>query len=157
TIDTRARMTRTATVLMRGGGQDASGEPDGAGRSVFVAGRRGRQLVRFAHSNSRPLLPAGSSSDASATPRPARRKHPDHHRAGWPSSRERLRTCEWHTGPSLCLGSGSVRGRSCAVISTSDFKRGLRIQIDGDPYVILDVHVQSPSARGASSLSKIKV
>lgn len=43
------------------------------------------------------------------------------------------------------------------MISTGDFKRNLRIQIDGEPYVILDVHVQSPSARGASSLSKIKV
>ena len=43
------------------------------------------------------------------------------------------------------------------MISTSDFKRNLRIQIDGEPYVILDVHVQSPSARGASSLSKIRV
>jgi elongation factor P len=44
-----------------------------------------------------------------------------------------------------------------SMISTSDFKRGLRVQIDGEPFVILDVHVQSPSARGASSLSKIKV
>ena len=43
------------------------------------------------------------------------------------------------------------------MISTGDFKRGLRILLDGDPYSILDVHVQSPSARGASSLSKIKV
>jgi elongation factor P len=43
------------------------------------------------------------------------------------------------------------------MISTSDFKRNLRIQIDGEPFVILNVHVQSPSARGASSLSKIKV
>jgi elongation factor P len=43
------------------------------------------------------------------------------------------------------------------MISTSDFKRGLRILVEGDPYVILDVHVQSPSARGASSLSKLKV
>jgi elongation factor P len=43
------------------------------------------------------------------------------------------------------------------VISTGDFKRGLRILIDGDPFTILDVHVQSPSARGASSLSKIRV
>ena len=42
------------------------------------------------------------------------------------------------------------------MLSTSDFKRGVRIQIDGDPFVILDVHVQSPSARGASSLSKIR-
>src|SRR5262249_20412393 len=43
------------------------------------------------------------------------------------------------------------------MISTGDFKRGLRILVDGDPYVILDVHVQSPSARGASSLSKLKM
>jgi elongation factor P len=43
------------------------------------------------------------------------------------------------------------------MLSTGDFKRGLRILIEGDPYVILDVHVQSPSARGASSLSKLKV
>jgi elongation factor P len=43
------------------------------------------------------------------------------------------------------------------MIPTGDFKRGLRILIDGDPYVILDVHVQSPSARGASSLTKVKV
>jgi elongation factor P len=43
------------------------------------------------------------------------------------------------------------------VIATGDFKRGLRVLLDGDPFVILDVHVQSPSARGASSLSKIRV
>ena len=43
------------------------------------------------------------------------------------------------------------------MVSTSDFKKHLRILIDGDPYSILDVHVQSPSARGASSLSKIRV
>jgi elongation factor P len=43
------------------------------------------------------------------------------------------------------------------VLSTGDFKRGLRILVDGDPYVILDVFVQTPSARGASSLTKVKV
>ncbi len=43
------------------------------------------------------------------------------------------------------------------MISTSDFKRGIRIQLDGEPFVILDVHVQPPSARGASSLTKVKV
>ena len=43
------------------------------------------------------------------------------------------------------------------MISTGDFKRGLRILLDGDPWVILDVHVQTPSARGASSLSKLKM
>jgi elongation factor P len=43
------------------------------------------------------------------------------------------------------------------VLSTGDFKRGLRVLLDGDPWVILDVHVQTPSARGASSLTKVKV
>lgn len=43
------------------------------------------------------------------------------------------------------------------MISTADFKRHLRVMIDGDPYTILEVAVQSPSARGASSISKIKV
>lgn len=43
------------------------------------------------------------------------------------------------------------------MFTTADFKRHLRILIDGDPYTILDVAMQSPSARGASSISKIKV
>ena len=42
------------------------------------------------------------------------------------------------------------------MITTSDFKKGLRILIDGDPYTILECIVQTPSARGASSLAKIK-
>lgn len=43
------------------------------------------------------------------------------------------------------------------VITTSDFKRGLRILLDAEPYVILDVHAQSPSARGAATITKLKV
>lgn len=43
------------------------------------------------------------------------------------------------------------------MLSTGDFKRGLRILVDGDPWVILDVFVQTPSARGASSLTKVKL
>jgi elongation factor P len=43
------------------------------------------------------------------------------------------------------------------VITTADFKRGLRILLDNDPYVILDVHAQSPSARGAATITKLKV
>ena len=33
----------------------------------------------------------------------------------------------------------------------------MRVELDGDPYVVLDVHFQSPSARGASTLVKAKV
>ena len=43
------------------------------------------------------------------------------------------------------------------VITTSDFKRGLRILLESEPYVILDVHAQSPSARGAATITKLKV
>jgi elongation factor P len=43
------------------------------------------------------------------------------------------------------------------MLNASDFKRGLRVELDGDPYTVLDVHFQSPSARGASTLVKAKV
>ena len=41
--------------------------------------------------------------------------------------------------------------------TTSDLKKGLRIQIDGDPYTVLEVTSQSPSARGAATLVKTKL
>ena len=43
------------------------------------------------------------------------------------------------------------------MLTASEFKRGGRIELEGDPYVIMDLHVQSPSARGASTLVKAKV
>jgi len=43
------------------------------------------------------------------------------------------------------------------MLTASEFKRGLRIEIDGDPYAVLDVHFQTPSARGASTLVKARV
>jgi elongation factor P len=43
------------------------------------------------------------------------------------------------------------------MISTSDFKRGLLVEIDGQPFQILDVAVQSPTARGANTLVKVKL
>ena len=43
------------------------------------------------------------------------------------------------------------------MLSLGELKRGTRILIEQDPYLILDLHVQSPSARGASSLTKLKV
>jgi len=42
------------------------------------------------------------------------------------------------------------------MITTSEFKRGLVIQIDGAPCLILDVAFQSPSARGANTMVKTK-
>lgn len=42
------------------------------------------------------------------------------------------------------------------MLTTADFKRGLVIQIDNAPCLILDVAVQSPSARGGNTLVKTK-
>jgi len=41
--------------------------------------------------------------------------------------------------------------------STSDLKRGMRIEHEGDPYVVEDIKTQSPSARGAATLIKTKL
>jgi elongation factor P len=42
------------------------------------------------------------------------------------------------------------------MITTSDFKRGLVIKIDGAPCMIVDVTFQSPSARGANTMVKTR-
>ncbi len=43
------------------------------------------------------------------------------------------------------------------MLTTSDFKKGIRILIDGAPFVLVDYTVQSPTARGSSTLVKCKV
>jgi elongation factor P len=43
------------------------------------------------------------------------------------------------------------------MISTGDFKRGLLIEVEGQPYQILDVAVQTPTARGGNTLVKVKM
>ena len=43
------------------------------------------------------------------------------------------------------------------MISTTDFKRGARILVDGDPYTLEDYSVQTPSARGAATLVRCKL
>lgn len=42
------------------------------------------------------------------------------------------------------------------MFTTSDFKKGLVIQLDGAPCILLDVTVVSPSARGANTMVKTK-
>ncbi len=42
------------------------------------------------------------------------------------------------------------------MLTTSDFKRGLVIQLDGAPCSLMDIHFQSPSARGGNTLVKTK-
>lgn len=41
--------------------------------------------------------------------------------------------------------------------TTSDFKKGLRIELEGEPFVIVDVTTQTPSARGAATLVKTRL
>jgi elongation factor P len=41
--------------------------------------------------------------------------------------------------------------------TASELRRGGRVEIDGEPYTVLDVHFQSPSARGAATLVKTRV
>ena len=41
--------------------------------------------------------------------------------------------------------------------NASELRRGGRVELDGDPYVVLDVHFQTPSARGAATLVKTRV
>ncbi len=43
------------------------------------------------------------------------------------------------------------------MITTGDFKKGTRVEIDGEPWIILDVQSQSPTARGSNTLIKTKM
>ena len=43
------------------------------------------------------------------------------------------------------------------MISTTDFKKGARLIVDGEPYTLEDYAFQSPSARGASTLVRCKL
>jgi elongation factor P len=47
------------------------------------------------------------------------------------------------------------RGRA-AVVPAKDFKRRMVVEIDGAPHMIEHIQVQSPSARGAATLYKVK-
>ncbi|HEV8702810.1 MAG TPA: elongation factor P [Candidatus Polarisedimenticolia bacterium] len=42
------------------------------------------------------------------------------------------------------------------MLTTSDFKKGLAIQVEGLPYIIMEYSVQTPSARGSATLVRIK-
>lgn len=43
------------------------------------------------------------------------------------------------------------------MITTSDFKRGSRILLDGEPYAVEEFTLQTPSARGAATLVRTKL
>lgn len=43
------------------------------------------------------------------------------------------------------------------MVSTADFKRGLRILVDGEPYTVEDYSTQSASARGSATLVKVRL
>jgi elongation factor P len=43
------------------------------------------------------------------------------------------------------------------MISTSDFKKGARILVDGEPYSIESISISTPTARGAATLVRCKL
>ena len=43
------------------------------------------------------------------------------------------------------------------MISTSDFKKGVRVELDNAPWTIVHLTTQSPTARGASTLVKVRL
>src|SRR6201989_3018985 len=47
-------------------------------------------------------------------------------------------------------------GGWAAVIPAKDFKRRMVVEIDGAPHMIEQIQVQTPSARGAATLYKVK-
>src|SRR4051794_29843437 len=54
---------------------------------------------------------------------------------------------------------GAARGEpggSAAVVPAKDFKRRMVVEIDGAPHMIEQIQVQTPSARGAATLYKVK-
>jgi elongation factor P len=51
---------------------------------------------------------------------------------------------------------GAAPGGTFAVVPAKDFKRRMVVEIDGAPHMIEQIQVQTPSARGAATLYKIK-
>ncbi len=43
------------------------------------------------------------------------------------------------------------------MLTTSDFKKGVRLELDGAPWTIVKMSIHSPSARGASTLVKARL
>lgn len=43
------------------------------------------------------------------------------------------------------------------MLTTGDFKKGLRIELDGAPWTVVTTNTQSPSARGAATLVKVRL
>ena len=43
------------------------------------------------------------------------------------------------------------------MIGPSDIKRGILLDLDGAPWLVLDTQTQSPSARGAATITKVKL
>jgi elongation factor P len=43
------------------------------------------------------------------------------------------------------------------MLTTADFKKGMRILVEGEPFLVMDYSVQTPSARGAATLVRTKL
>jgi len=47
--------------------------------------------------------------------------------------------------------------RSLMSDTTTELRRGIRIELEGDPYLVVEISTQTPSARGATTLVKTKL
>src|SRR4029078_12098750 len=63
--------------------------------------------------------------------------------------------------PARRAGARGARARGGTgrdgMVTTGDFKRGLRVLVEGEPWTIEDYSVQTPSARGAATLVRTKL
>jgi elongation factor P len=44
-----------------------------------------------------------------------------------------------------------------ALLTPSDFKRGTQVEIDGEPFAVVDMEKQSPTARGGKTLVRVRI
>ena len=54
-------------------------------------------------------------------------------------------------------GVESTVAKEEAMPTTSDLKKGVRIELEGEPYAVVESSTQTPSARGAATLVKVKL
>src|SRR5436190_2579055 len=76
-------------------------------------------------------------------------------------SARRLAGEEWRSvsDPTSFVASGRANGKrnAMALIGANELKRKLLIEVDGQPYLVLDVFFASPTARGGATMVRTKL
>src|SRR5262245_51340008 len=95
-----------------------------------------------------------------AVPRPGRCRHRCHRPAhSGAALDERRRSVSGRTSPGRLLEwtPGKTEDGGHGMLTTGDFKKGLRLLIEGQPYEVMDYTVQSPTARGSATLVRTRI